>query len=90
MLSNTKPKSFHEAQKEEISALENNKTWTIMSLPQGKKPIRCRLMYKTKYNSDGTIERYKARLIAKGYSQEYGIDYLNYTRIWQSEGGSRV
>ena len=37
--------------------------------------IGCRWMYKIKTNFDGSIERYKARLFAKGYSQQYGMDY---------------
>ena len=39
------------------------------------KPIRCRWVYKVKYNTDGSINRYKARLVAKGYAQKHGIDY---------------
>ena len=61
--------------KEELKALEKNKTWVIVQLPKDKKPVGCRCVYKIKYNSDGTIERYKARLVAKGYTQTYGIDY---------------
>jgi Reverse transcriptase (RNA-dependent DNA polymerase) len=60
---------------EELLALEKNKTWTIAQLPNGKKPVGCRWVYKIKYNSDGTIERYKTRLVAKRYTQTYGIDY---------------
>ena len=59
----------------ELDALEANNTWSITSLPPGKKAISCRLMYKIKRNSDGSRERYKARLVAKGYTQLEGIDY---------------
>ena len=50
---------------EELKALEQNETWKIISLPKNKKPVGCKWVYKTKYNSDGTIEMYKARLVAK-------------------------
>ena len=39
------------------------------------KPIGCRWVYKVKYNTDGSVNRYKAWLVAKGYAQEHGIDY---------------
>jgi Reverse transcriptase (RNA-dependent DNA polymerase) len=60
---------------EELKALEKNKTWTLMSLPKGKKPVGCKWVYKIKYNSDVTIERHKARLVAKCFTQTYGLDY---------------
>jgi len=63
------PSSFHEAVKDpswweamaaEIKALELNKTWTIVNLPLGRRLVNCKWVYKVKYNSNGTIQRYKA------------------------------
>ncbi|KAE8731176.1 Detected protein of unknown function [Hibiscus syriacus] len=66
-----------QAMKDEILALETNKTWSVASLPYGKVPIGCKWVYRIKYNAAGTIERYKARLVAKGYSQREGVDYVD-------------
>ncbi|RVW13447.1 Retrovirus-related Pol polyprotein from transposon RE1 [Vitis vinifera] len=43
--------------------------------PPGKKPVGCRWIYTVKYKADGSIERFKTRLVAKEYTQTYGIDY---------------
>ena len=59
----------------EIEALKANGTWTLITLAKGKKPIGCKWVYKIKYRSYGTIERYNARLVAKGYTQIEGMDY---------------
>jgi len=59
----------------EIRALEENKTWVVEDLPSGKKPISCKWVYWVKYNSDGSIQRYKARLIIHGDYQVEGFDY---------------
>ena len=61
--------------KEEIRALQQNKTWEVVSLPEGKQPIGCRWIYKIKYKSTGEVERFKASLVAKGYSQRGGINH---------------
>jgi hypothetical protein len=50
-------------------------TWTLVPLPTGRTPIGCKWAFKIKHKADGSIERYKARLCAKGYSQKEGIDY---------------
>ena len=59
----------------EMQALEKNKTWELVTLPAGKRPVGCRWVYTVKYKADGSLERYKARLVAKGYTQTYGVDY---------------
>ena len=59
----------------EVGALEENATWTLEDLPPGKRAIGSKWVYKIKYNSDGTIERYKARLVALGNKQIEGEDY---------------
>lgn len=59
----------------EIEALQNNGTWTITTLPPRKKALGCKWIYKIKYHSDGTIERFKARLVILGNHQVEGLDY---------------
>ena len=67
--------NWEHAMDEEMDALVKNETWDLVRLPKGKKPIGCKWVYKVKCKADGSIERYKARLIAKGYAQTYGLDY---------------
>lgn len=59
----------------ELSALDQNNTWDLVELPPGKKTIGSKWVYKIKLRSNGSLERYKARLVAKDYNQQYGIDY---------------
>ena len=51
-------------------------TITLTPLPPNKRPIGCKWVYKVKYRSDGIVERYKARLVGKGFTQKEGLDYL--------------
>jgi len=66
---------WHKAMAEEIRALEENDTWLVEDLPPGKKPISCKWVYRVKYDSDGRVERYKARLVIRGDYQVEGFDY---------------
>src|SRR5215510_4008690 len=66
---------YHEAACKEIDALLANGTWELARLPKGRKAIGCRWVFVIKHRSDGTVEHYKARLVAQGYSQRPGLDY---------------
>jgi hypothetical protein len=63
------------AMQKEYNSLLENQTWDLVPLPYGRKLVICRWVYKTKRVADGQINRYKARLIAKGFQQLHGIDY---------------
>lgn len=65
---------WKEACRSEMESLRRSNTWTLVPLPQGRKPIGSRWVFRVKTNQAGQIERYKARLVAKGFSQEHGID----------------
>ncbi|XP_075109162.1 uncharacterized protein LOC142180956 [Nicotiana tabacum] len=71
----SKDNRWIEAMKTEIKALEDNITWDVVDLPKGMKAIGSKWMYKIKYKANGEVERLKARLVSKGYSQREGLDY---------------
>ena len=53
---------------EEIFSIEKNETWELVDLPEGKNVIGLKRIYRTKYHANGAIQKYKARLVEKGYS----------------------
>ncbi|KAG7556884.1 Ribonuclease H-like superfamily [Arabidopsis suecica] len=59
----------------ERQAMEHNHTWEEGELPRGKKAVTSKWVFTIKYKSNGDIERYKARLVARGFTQTYGEDY---------------
>lgn len=61
--------------REEMDALEKNKTWQIVDQPKGKTLVGYKWVFTLKYKADRSLERYKARLVAKGYCKSYGVNY---------------
>ena len=74
-VNSTNTTKWQQAMNEEYASLIENKSWDLTPLPDNHKVIPTRWLYKIKYKSDGTIERFKARFVAKGFAQAYGIDY---------------
>ena len=84
-VANQGPKTYKEvaqvprriqAMRKEMHVLSDNNAWDLVpDLETKKKPIGCRWMFKINHNADGTVNRFKAQLIAKGYAQTHGIDY---------------
>ena len=78
------PKKIEEAPKtpewknvvlEEMNALKKNGTWEVVDLLFGKHPVGCKWVFIIKYKLDDSTERYKARLVAKDFTQTFGVDY---------------
>ncbi|GAU45313.1 hypothetical protein TSUD_300420 [Trifolium subterraneum] len=67
--------TWKKAMDSEINSIESNNTWELVTLPHGIKAIGVRWIYKTKYNEKGKIDKHKARLVSKEYSQRIGIDF---------------
>jgi hypothetical protein len=78
------PSTYHEASRipewqlamsEELGALDRQGTWDLVPLPLHVVPITSKWVFKVKTKLDGSIERYKTRLIARGFQQTQGLDY---------------
>ncbi|KAL4351723.1 hypothetical protein GQ457_06G023180 [Hibiscus cannabinus] len=66
---------WKQAMKEEMDAIERNGTWVLTNLPGGAKKIGVKWIFKTKHEENGFVFKHKARLVVRGYTQEYGVDY---------------
>ena len=71
----SKEKKWFNAMGEEIDSIERNETCELVELPPKMQVIGVKWVYKTKCNAEGKIDRHKARLVVKGYKQQYGRDY---------------
>ncbi|GJY29816.1 retrotransposon protein, putative, ty1-copia subclass [Tanacetum coccineum] len=64
-----------DAMNAEIQSMIDNMVWVLVDLPPGYKTVRSKWIFKKKTNMDGIVHTYKASLVAKGYTQLYGVDY---------------
>ena len=75
VLQSPKKDKWINAMEQELKSLKENKVWELVELPKDQKIIGSKWVYKLKSGPDGSIERYKARLVAQGFSQKYGTHY---------------
>ena len=64
-----------EAMKDELKSMVQNEVWDLVELPEGHQKVGCKWVFKTKRDSHGNLERYKARLVSKGFTQKDGVNY---------------
>ncbi|KAJ0712899.1 putative RNA-directed DNA polymerase [Helianthus annuus] len=68
---------WKEAINDEMDSIMQNNTWKLSDLPPGCKPLGCKWIFKKKMKVDGSIEKFKARLVIQGFRQKEGIDYFD-------------
>ena len=66
---------WQDAMTEEYHSIMKNDVWDIVLRPEGKSVVTSKWIYKIKHATDGSVEKYKARFVAKGFSQVKGIEY---------------
>ena len=71
------PEKAHwvKATEKEMKSLQENEVWDLVELPRVRKPVGSKWVFKVKTDEDGNVERYKARLVAQGFTQKFGADY---------------
>lgn len=67
--------TWKQAVEAELDSIERNQTWELVPRPAKRKVIGVKWVYKIKYKSDGTLDKHKATLVAKDYSQNVGVDF---------------
>ena len=89
-LESSKSQEWIDAMNEEIKSMKDNYVWDLVPLPEGVKPIGFKWIFKTKRDSKGDAERYKVRLVAKGYTQKEDIDYKETLSMVSSKDSFRT
>jgi hypothetical protein len=68
-------KQWESAMQDELDSLAKNHTWRLTDLPRGRRALQGRWVYRKKIGQDGSVTKFKARWVAKGFEQQYGVDF---------------
>ncbi|CAI7832304.1 unnamed protein product, partial [Closterium sp. NIES-54] len=74
-LESSDAEEWKKAMESELKSIEENGTWELVELPEGRNAITSKWLFKIKFDADGKHERYKPKLVAKGYQQKEKVDY---------------
>uniref|UniRef100_A0A2N9HJG1 Reverse transcriptase Ty1/copia-type domain-containing protein n=1 Tax=Fagus sylvatica TaxID=28930 RepID=A0A2N9HJG1_FAGSY len=70
-------KQWLKAMHEELDSISKNEVWDLTKLSTGRKPVGCKWVLRKKYKADGSLNKYKTRLVAKGFTQQLGVDFVD-------------
>ncbi|KAL0430826.1 UNVERIFIED_CONTAM: Retrovirus-related Pol polyprotein from transposon RE1 [Sesamum radiatum] len=76
-MASLKAKQWKEVVESEMDFIVSNGTWVLVDLPPGRTTIGCKWIFKKKLKPDGSVDKFKARLVAKVFKQNEGIDYFD-------------
>ena len=79
-----------DAMNDELKSMDQNKVWELIELLKGYKAFGCKWVFKTKHDLKGNIERHKAKLVAKGFTQKGGIDYKEIFSLVSKKDSLRI
>ena len=74
-MGSSEKQKWSSAMQKEMESMQEHEVWNLVEIPAEKKAVGCKWVFKIKTDSEGKIERFKARLVAQGFNQKFGKDY---------------